>query len=1039
MQPSSSPQHCVSRAFARGLVLALALVLAGPTAASPVRTPAAMDTAPAAAFRLRGVTDGLPSAGINGFAQDRAGYLWLATDDGLARFDGLVFRSWRRQPGQAGSLPGNRILAVAVREGDRIEVDVAGHGRWVLDRLRRGFSPAAAGAELPPALRHLPDPGGGWWSAGPAGLAFQPVGRPAATAWPHPRWTGGVRSLYGDREGGLWFAAEGVGLGFLPASWRAFHFLPAAPEAGRGALVPAGPGTGWLADRQGLWRVSLATAGRDPVPVSPAWPPRPVHALVARSDGSLWLAQETALFRLQPDPAGGFRLQAQPGTAWPLRQLLESGDGALWLVGDAQVERRTPSGESRLLAASSPLWRGPDGHAWRRQGRRLQHWSGTAEAFVDVPGAADGDWQAIAAGADGSLWLAAPGRLEHWRWQQGALQVVARYGAGQGVPAVDTLRLAVDPAGRPWLATPRGLWGLDAGMARLQRYGRADGLADQALGEGPLWFSGRGLGVAAAAGGWQFFDGEGLDPRARPAAPLVLESVQLRRDGQPLSLPADTTLLRLGPDDHELRLGARLVSFTEPAAHRFRFLLEGYDRDWVEVGADGIRVFPRLPPGSYALRVSGAVAHGDWSEPRSLTVLVDPPWWGTRTALAGSGVGLMAALSVLVLVHRGRLRRREAWQLARARQQLAEQHSEAKTRFLAALGHEIRTPMTGVLGMAELLQGSALDPQQRARVDAIQGAGRHLLRLVNDTLDLARIEAGKLVLEDAPFALRPLLDELAALLRPLAEAKGLAFHLHCDADVPAGLRGDATRVRQILLNLASNAIKFCERGELVIHCGRRDPVGVLIHVRDTGPGLAADQQARLFRRFEQGAGIASGSRYGGSGLGLAISQELAAAMGGSISVRSQPGRGASFRVELPLPSSAAVAAVEATPVLVVPGRRVLLVEDDPVVATVVQDLLRQQGHAVEHAAHGLAAMAALEAGGFDLALLDLDLPGLDGFQLARLLRARGERLPLLALTARADGDAERQALAAGMDGFLRKPVTGAMLAEALAAAPAPAA
>ena len=398
----------------------------------------------------------------------------------------------------------------------------------------------------------------------------------------------------------------------------------------------------------------------------------------------------------------------------------------------------------------------------------------------------------------------------------------------------------------------------------------------------------------------------------------------------------------------------------------------------------------------------------------------------------------MAALSVLALVHRGRVRRREAWKLARARQQLAEQHSEAKTRFLAALGHEIRTPMTGVLGMAELLQGSALDPEQRARVDAIQGAGRHLLRLVNDTLDLARIEAGKLVLEDASFPLRPLLDELATLLRPLAEAKGLAFHLHCDGDVPAGLRGDATRVRQILLNLASNAIKFCERGELVIHCGRREPVGIVIHVRDTGPGLAADQQARLFRRFEQGKGATSGSRYGGSGLGLAISQELAAAMGGSISVRSEPGRGASFRVELPLPaSSSAPPAVEATPVLVVPGRRVLLVEDDPVVAAVVQDLLRQQGHAVEHAAHGLAAMAALAAGRFDLALLDLDLPGFDGFQLARLLRSRGEKLPLLALTARADGDAERQALAAGMDGFLRKPVTGAMLAEALAAVPAP--
>lgn len=1033
MRASSPLQHCV--AFTAALLCALPFTGFGDARA---HVPAPLQLSAPSVFRLRGVADGLPSAGINGFAQDRAGYLWLATDDGLARFDGRTFRTWRHQPGEAGSLPANRVLAVAVRQGDHIVLDVAGHGRWMLDPGRRRFRPAGAASEpLPPAPRQLPDAGGGWWTAGAGGLEWKPAGRAAGPDWPAPRWRGAVRTLFSDREGGLWFSAEGQGLGFLPPGWRSLHFLPATPGAGRGAMAAAGPATAFLADGFGLWRVVLAGARREPVPVSPAWPVAPVHALLARADGSLWLAQAASLRRLSADGSGGFLVQDETAPGWPIRDLLETDDGALWLVGEGRAERRDAAGGSREVALSSPLWRGPDGQAWRRQARRLQHWSPTAGAFVDAPATPEGAWQGLAVTGEGGAWLAAPGRLEHWAWREGALQPVARYGIEHGVPAVDTVRLALDPAGRPWLATPRGLWRFDAGPARFLRLGAADGLADQALGDGPFWLSAAGIGVAGAAHGWQLFDATGLDGDDRPAPPLVLESVQMRRDGQPLALSPETGLVRLGPEDRELRLAARLVSFTEPAAHRFRFLLEGYDEDWVDVGADGVRVFPRLAPGSYALRVSGAVGHGDWSEPRSLTVLVDPPWWGTRTALAGSGVGLMGALTVLAMVHRGRVRRRESWQLARARQQLAEQHSEAKTRFLATLGHEIRTPMTGVLGMAELLQGSALDPQQRARVDAIQGAGRHLLRLVNDTLDLARIEAGKLVLEDAPFALRPLLDELAGLLRPLAEAKGLAFHLHCDGDAPAGLRGDATRVRQILLNLAGNAIKFCEQGELLIHCGRREPLGVVIHVRDTGPGLAADQQARLFRRFEQGAGVARGSRYGGSGLGLAISQELAAAMGGSISVRSEPGRGASFRVELPLPSSEVGTPADSAPLLVVPGRRVLLVEDDPVVATVVQDLLHQQGHTVQHAAHGLAAMAALDAGRFDLALLDLDLPGLDGFQLARLLRARGERLPLLALTARADGEAERQSVAAGMDGFLRKPVTGAMLAEALAAVPAP--
>ena len=1023
MQPPTPPQHSVAGvglvARTRALLMASLAGLALPLAVA------------AAPFRVIGVDDGLPSAGINGIGQDRGGYLWLATDDGLARLDGFGVRVWRRGPGDAGGLPGNEVLSVAVLDDDRLYLQVAGQGHWVLDRQRRRVSPAG---RLRPdragSAHELLDRRGHRWLAGPDGLRHQPG--PGPGGWPAPAWPGRVSALFEDREGGLWFGAPGRGLLYLPATWRAFQHVP-RPGPIDAALAPATPDAAWVADASGLWRFSLATASLESIPVAPAWPRSPVQALLARADGSLWLAQGPVLSSLSPDTHGGWRRQGQLEAPWPVRQLLETADGALWLVGDRQLQRREGPGPGRALAAAGPLWLGPDGQAWRRQDQQLQRWSAAAQAFESVPGAPTGDWLDLAAGGDGALWLAAPARLEAWRWREDHLEPVATYGTGQGVPAVDSLRLALGPSGQPWLATPRGLWRFDAGQGRLQGFGQAHGLADQALGDGPLWVSATGIGVAGAASGWQLFDTGRLDPPSRSAPALVLDSVQLRRRGHAVSLPADTRLLRLGPDDQELRLGARLVSFTEPSAHRFRYLLEGYDPDWVEVGADGLRVFPPLAPGSYALRISGATAAGEWSAPRSLTVLVDPPWWGSQMALAGSGLGLMGGLSVLALAHRGRLRRREAWRLARTRQRLAEQHSEAKTRFLAALGHEIRTPMTGVLGMAELLQGSVLAPEQRARVDAIQGAGRHLLRLVNDTLDLARIEAGKLVLDDTPFALRPLLDELAALLRPLADAKGLGFHLRCDGDVPAGLRGDATRVRQILLNLASNAIKFCERGELVIHVSRREPAGVVIQVRDTGPGLAADQQARLFRRFEQGAGPASGSRYGGSGLGLAISQELAAAMGGSISVRSELGHGACFRVELPLPASAPVIAAGSPPVLLVPGRRVLLVEDDPVVAAVVQDLLRQQGHAVEHAAHGLAAMAALQAGDFDLALLDLDLPGLDGFELARLLRKQGRRLPLLALTARADADAERQARAAGMDGFLRKPVTGAMLAEALSA------
>lgn len=521
---------------------------------------------------------------------------------------------------------------------------------------------------------------------------------------------------------------------------------------------------------------------------------------------------------------------------------------------------------------------------------------------------------------------------------------------------------------------------------------------------------------------------------AGPAPVLRLESVRLQREDREVALDPRSRLVRLFAGDRDLRVRLQFTSRGDVRWYRYRFWLEGHDPGWLEVGPPGEHRYPRLSSGSYRLRAAAAGADGLWVEAPALMLLVEPPWWRTQAALVAGGLAGLVLLTGLALGHRRRHRRRQAWRLARARQQLAEQHSEAKSRFLATLGHEIRTPMTGVLGMAELLQGSSLDPGQRAQVEAIQRAGSHLLRLVNDALDLARIEAGKLTLDDAPFELRALLQEVAGLLQPLAVAKGLGFSLHCDAGLPVALRGDATRVRQILFNLGHNAIKFCERGEVVVRVSAGEPTGLRLGVRDTGPGLGHEQRARLFRRFEQG-GDREPDRYGGSGLGLAICQELAAAMGGSVSVRSEPGRGADFRVELPLPAVDAAPLVPAS----VPVRaltrplRVLLVEDDAVVAEVVAGLLQRAGHQVVHAPHGLAALAELECGEFDLALLDLDLPGIDGISLARLIRGRGLRMPLMALTARVDAEAEPASRAAGMDGFLRKPVTGDMLLAAMAA------
>jgi CheY-like chemotaxis protein len=363
------------------------------------------------------------------------------------------------------------------------------------------------------------------------------------------------------------------------------------------------------------------------------------------------------------------------------------------------------------------------------------------------------------------------------------------------------------------------------------------------------------------------------------------------------------------------------------------------------------------------------------------------------------------------------------------------------------MGHEIRTPMTGVLGMSELLLGTALDERQSGYARAIHQSGELMLRVVNDSLDLARIEAGKLALDLAPFDPANLLREVAAVERPLAERKGLALVVQIAPDLPSRVNGDALRIKQILLNLAGNAIKFTEAGTVTLGLSRSDAGGLNFRVSDSGPGMSETLRSRLFGRFEQADGVAR--QHGGSGLGLAICRELAQLMGGHIDVESRIGVGSTFSLQLAcadvedreIPADAVVASNKRS------GLHALLVEDDATVADVIVGLLGQLGHRATHAPNGLAALAALKRVGsasapvdrFDFALLDLDLPGIDGLQLARLIRAGDYGpLPLIAVTARSVGDEDVQIRAAGMQALLRKPLTAAMLSDAIEAGGVPA-
>jgi signal transduction histidine kinase/CheY-like chemotaxis protein/HPt (histidine-containing phosphotransfer) domain-containing protein len=455
---------------------------------------------------------------------------------------------------------------------------------------------------------------------------------------------------------------------------------------------------------------------------------------------------------------------------------------------------------------------------------------------------------------------------------------------------------------------------------------------------------------------------------------------------------------------------------------------------------------------------------------------------GSAMALAMAGL-VVVGVSILVpaahdlnkkllaLMRTHRVNRRLIDQLGVERDR-AEESDRAKSEFLATMSHEIRTPMNGVLGMAELLAKTPLDRSQRQYVDSLHKSGRVLLNLINDVLDVSKIESGKFELGDEAFDLRQTMQELEQMFRPRAEEKGIALFVSTADDAARAYAGDPTRVQQILMNLLGNAIKFTDEGEVRLRATAlaqtRDSTTVAFEVMDTGPGIPPDKQATVFGAFDQ-ADSSRTRHHGGTGLGLHIAHKLTHLMGGRIGVTSTPRAGSTFWVTLPLahaheapagprrmpPAQAHRVGASLTfeqpvetdsargtaepPVSggTARGKRILLAEDNVVNQQVATTMLEQLDCTVVTVGSGddALAQATRDPEPFDLIFMDCDMPGMDGFEATRRIRAEGldhDRLPIIALTASAMRGDRDKCLAAGMTGYVAKPVSQHDLANAVA-------
>ena len=856
-----------------------------------------------------------------------------------------------------------------------------------------------------------------------------------------------VLSVASDREGGLWFTFYEGGVAYLPPGWEGFSrytYVPGEPsglsENPPTVVAPSADGKLWVGSYGRIDKFDPTTGKTEHV--IGGLQHRVIH--IVDNGDALWFTVRGELRRFKD----GKVEQIDPRRRWITRpELLARGDdGAIFLtVARYGVVRIDPQSSQISAVPIAPGIQNTDlqpgllavheGRLWYGNHEGLLRWSLRQKNMDWVPGVERGKPVTALTFDRQGLWLARTGQLQRYRWDGDKAVPMVSLTAHDGWQDSAITDLDVDSSNVLWIFSESGLWSFDTSKGALQRFGAKTGLMGGTVGPGAVTAAvtpdAEPVYVPTRHGVIGFRSGYARHLPVSP--PLIFTELRVEGSGGRRELIPENDGATLRWFDRGLHVEARMLSYVDAGGIRYRFHLSNFDNGWVDTGLHGSRDISGLAPGMYRLDAVAFDASGNTLQQASIWLHVETPPWGRWWAWCAYLVAvILIALVVLKVLQRREAERHEIL-FSKQRRILAEQSNAAKTQFLATLGHEIRTPMTGVLGMTELLLHTPLTPLQNEYARAMRRSGTLLLKLVNDALDLARIETGRLELELAPFAVQDLIDDVIRLERLQAEEKGLACELEVSGRLPPCLVGDAVRIKQILLNLVNNALKFTEKGRVILRVERAD-AGLVFSVIDTGPGIPPENQERMFERFEQGQ---SPERRNGSGLGLAICRELVASMKGTLSLESTVAVGSRFRVYLPLPEADAIPSSSGSDTRAGDSSalRLLLVEDDVIVAAVIRGLLEHRGHTVRHVLHGLAVLVELEQQHYDAILLDLDLPGLSGFEIARMVRRReagGSRIPIIAVTARSVADDEQRVQLAGMDGFLRKPLSGRELDRTLA-------